>query len=311
MIKKYGGQTLAIVLVLLIVGSIIGFALYARLGRESQRIVDEKSASESDQLVDTIVGLISTSDYEQVKGSDALNFFECDEETLRDDGCSKEQVDLTTLQGFFEALGSDSIDFEEFGIAEDPKSCLSDLSMRYSLPDDEITIEKDDVYSIFVDKVDDWGSCNIKFFMTDSGSSDGFVLSTFYKDGDNYESYGFEDIVGYGYEGKTNLGGNWTSYVSGVDKVEFPAFSPGVGRDVDFLSEIRFKSLGGSSNLRWEASNCDIEDYLVMKVGATCGGKNVVRSFVIPGQVFAPPLFDYVLFNGQGELKPEPISVED
>lgn len=309
MIKKYSGQSLAIVFVLLIVGSVIGFALYTRLSRESNRIVEEKSAAEASELVDTIIGLVSTSDYSSVKSSEALEEIGCSLESFPKDGCTSANLPLDFLQNYFDRLGFGEVDFSKFQASGDD-FCVTELSMRHSLVDDEVTIKKDEVYSIFVDKVN-WDSCNLELSMSDNGGSEGFVLSTFYKEGGKYSPYEFEDIVGYGYE---DLGDNWTLYDSSLkfnksdeSFVKLPKLSS--------LYEIRFKSLGfdegSSSNLRWEASDCEIEDYLVMKVGATCGGKNVVRSFVIPGQLFAPPLFDYVLFNGQGELKPEPISVED
>ncbi len=305
---KYKGQSLAIVLVLLIVGSIIGFALYARFVRESGRVVDEKASAESNELTETIIGLVSTSNYEKVKDDAVLEFLgtDCDEDSLKNEGCRRSGIDLTDLTAFFSGLDID-VDFAELGFDFEPGYCLTELAMRYRLPGDEVTVDQDDAYSIFLNKVD-WPSCNIDFVMTDNGNADGFVMSTFYKDA-SYKDYDFNDILGFSYF-EPEVESHWTPYNSGLDLLSFPAAYPG-SKDGFSLDEVRFKSLGGSSNLRWDVSGtgCSIDDYLMMEVGATCGGKYVGKNFVIPAQVFAPPVFDYVLFNGEGELIPEAIEL--
>lgn len=316
MTKKYSGQSLAIVLVLLLVGSIIGFALYARFVRESERIVDEKASAEANELTETIIGLISTSDYERIIDDDVLDeFFGCSPEDLESSDCRRNDINTEDLKTYFALLGLGDVSFEAFDFEGQGEYCLSEIAMRYGLSDDEITLEQDNSFSLFFNKVEDWSSCSIDFIMTDGGSAEGFVMSTFYgehtedenRDLLSYKDYDFDDIVGFSYQ---DLGGNWTPYVSGIDTLSFPGNYPGL-KDGSNLHEVRFKSLGGVSNLRWEVSDlneCGIDNYLVMDVGSTCGGNySVAKTFVVPREVFAPPIFDYVLFNGKGDLKPQAI----
>jgi len=313
MLKKYTGQSLAIVLVLLLVGSIIGFALYARFVRESERIVDEKASAEANELTETIIGLISTSDYEKIVSDEVLDsFFGCDSDALEISGCRKNNVNTEDLKGYFDLLGLGEVSFEAFDFEEQGEYCLSEIAMRYGLSDDEITLEQDNSFSLFLNKVEDWSSCSIEFILTDGGSAEGFVMSTFYGTHDpdtlrilEYKPYDHEDIQGFYYG---SGGDNWQGYQSSIDKLSFPSVYPGL-KDGYALHEIRFKSLGDSSNLRWEVSGsgCVVKSYLVMEVGSTCQGKYVGKRFLVPSEVFAASIFDYVLFNGEGELKPERI----
>jgi hypothetical protein len=307
--KKYKGQSLAIVLVLLIVGSIIGFALYARMIRDSERTVEEKASSEANELTETVIGLVSTSNYEELQSSDALSFLDCTD-SFETSGCRKSNMSIDELEEYFSILGLQEVDLSSYDFALEDGYCFTELAMRYGLDDDEVTIEQDDAYSLFLGDIGDWDNCSIDFGMTNNGSADGFVMSTFYgnhnAEGEivSYKDYEVEDILGFTY----TSGENWISYASGTDFLSFPDTYPGT-KEGSNLHEVRFKSLGGSSNLRWRVigSGCDVDQYLVMEVGSTCGGKYVGKSFVVPGEVFSPPVFDYVLFNGRGELRPEPI----
>ena len=111
--KNYQAQSLAVVFVLLIVGSVIGFALYSRFAQESRRTVDEKASSEANELTETIIGLISTSSYEKIKSSKVLEFFSCDENDLENDGCHKSEIGLVELEDFFSRMDL-NVDFSEF-----------------------------------------------------------------------------------------------------------------------------------------------------------------------------------------------------
>ncbi len=317
--QKYKGQSLAIVLVLLVVGSIIGFALYARMAREAERTVEEKASSEANELTETTIGLISTSEYGDLQGEEVLHFFgdDCSEREDLFEGCRRSGINLEQLENEFfnDVLGLD-IDFSSFNL-DFENYCFAEIAMRYGLEDDEVTIEQDDVYSIFFNKVRDWSpsGCSIDFFISDSSAADGFTMSTFYGDHDEssnyvlekYKGYQESDILGFLYSGS---GDNWEPGSDWTRKLSFPSAYPGI-KDSYYLNEVRFKSLGGSSSLRWESENCDVDQFLIMEVGSTCGGKYIGKTFVVPSEAFAPPVFDYVLFNGHGELSPEPIPLDE
>ncbi len=305
--QKYSAQALAIVLVLLVIGSIVGFALYTRTARESVRIVDERTSTEANELTETLVGMINASDYATVRGQEVLGFLECETESLyTSEGCRKANLDLSDLQEFSESLGLEGVDFSSFDFfpEQDSDYCTSEIFMRYQSSGDRIEIERDSVHSIFFNRVD-WDLCQgVEFFMEgDESSTQGFVLSTFYGelDGEDinyYKGYEHSDITGYLYG---NTGDNWQTYNG--DGI---SFNPGNSIQGNYsLHEVRFKSIGGRSILTLGDvdGSCDLSESLIVEVGSTCGGKYIGKNFLVLGDIPAPSIFDYVFFSGDGDLK--------
>jgi hypothetical protein len=310
--KKYKSQSLAIILVSLVVGSLVAFALYARIAREADRAVSEKAASEANELTETIIGLVSTTDYDDIKKAEVLDVLypssesPCTEEALYSGGCRRSNITLVELNDFAKALGLENVDLTSFDFDDGVEGdyCSVEIAMRYNSPEDAITIEPDDAYSVFLNRVD-WDSCDsIDFYMEDNDSSEGFVMSAFYGNDDEdgnfveYKEYEQSDIHGFLYSGSEE---NWIDY---NPPLTFPSLDYLVTKDNFPLYELRFKSLGGTSDLSWVVSgDCEIKNYIIMEVGSTCGDKYVGKDLVLHGAVFSPPIFDYVLFNGFGELK--------
>ncbi len=308
--NKYSGQALAIVFVLLIVGSIIGFALYARMIRESERVVDERASTEANELAETIVGLIGTLDYTQVKDNDVLEELDCLHEFPF--SCRVHGLSLNELEEVLDVMGLEDLDFSRFEDEYVEDYCLTELALS-SLSEEGVTIEKDDVYSVFLSNADNLADCVLEFSMDDLDSStSGFVMSQLYveRDGDSiasYKAYEFNDVIGFLYNYTDEQ--NWESY-NLKPKLTFSSEGTyslikeleGVSYDLD---EVRFKSLGGSSKLSWNSSgSCNLGDHLLVEVGATCGGQYVGKNFILPEEYFSPPMFDYVYFQGRGDLTP-------
>ncbi len=309
--NKYSGQALAIVLVLLIVGSIIGFALYARMIRESERVVDEKASSEANELVETTIGFMSTLGYDQIKNENVLwQINECTDVNLQsNDGCRTNNLTLQEVEDLLQEMGIENPDLSDF--ERDINYCVMELAL-YSSASLGITIDKDYSYPIFFNNAENLENCEITFTMEKlEEGTNSFVMSTFYahrnESGEllNYKPYQFEDIVGfkYGEEG----GNNWEEYTTGTDLTFSSSGTYPIKKDLEStlyaIDEIRFKSLGGKSKLIWNAnSDCELEDPLWIEVGATCGGNYVGKSFIMPEESFAPPMFDYVYFQGKGGL---------
>ena len=320
--KKYSSQALAIVLVLLVVGSVIGFALYARMIRESEQLVDERSSAEANELAETMAGLINSAGYERVNNEDIIvTELGCKPEWLdspSSEVCRADELDLEDLKSIFSVIVSDDsdfeIDFQEF--VED--FCVGDLSIRnLSYGDDGVEIEQDESYSVFLSGAD-WDNCGIDFEMKSKSeppspsAAEGFVMSKLYgkydeSDNFSYKPYEFDDVLGFKYVYEVE-DINWKN-PSLENKLSFPDINLGIKEfegENYALDEVRFKSLGGTSLLSWEAdSSCNIGDHLLVEVGATCGGKYAGKSFILPEVYFSPPVFDYVYFQGQGDLVTE------
>ena len=301
--RKYTGQALAIVFAILIIGSVIGFALYARMIRDSERVVDERASIEANELTETVVGLISTSDYDALQGDCVFSFFGCEREGLRGNSCRRSEISLDDLVIFLECLGIEDVDVSRLEFDKD--YCNLELAMRYLRSDEGIVIPKDYAHSFFLHRVD-WDSCNrVSFQMNDEGAR-GFVMSSFYGTVDDGEiialkEYEMDDMEGFLYSG---IDQNWSSYNSGsslsfsLDHNDYSVFKDDYG-----VYEVRFKSLGGVSNLTWSTSgDCDMREALSFEVGATCGEQYIGKTFVVPADMFTHPVFDYVFYSGDENL---------
>jgi len=331
--KKYSSQALAIVLVLLIVGSIVGFALYARMIRESERVVDERSSSKANELAETMSGLINSVGYERVNNEDVIiGHLGCEYEWLESPSsevCRAENLSLVELEEMFSDIVSEEVDYEidfsRFSQEFVEDFCLGELSIRnLSYGAEGVLIEQDESYSVFLSRAD-WNSCWIDFEMkskSESSAAEGFVMSKLYGKYDennnfSYKPYELDDVFGFKYV--YDAGDiNWKD-PSLENKLFFsnsniiPNMNLGIKEfkvesEVKSyaLDEVRFKSLGGTSLLSWEADrSCNIGDHLLVEVGATCGGKYAGKSFILPEVYFSPPVFDYVYFQGQGDLVTE------
>jgi len=309
--NKYIGQALAIVLVLLLAGSIVGFAIYSRMIRESERVVDERYSTEANELTETIIGLMSTLEYDQVRNDEVLELLECDDESILSDGtCRKHNLEISELTEIINSMGIDEeIDFSEFEQEMIDSACLAELSI--SGLDKGFTIQQDEAHSIFLNRVN-WGPADcqqVTFNMTPHGAS-GFIMSAFYGEYENgdlvsYKPYEFNDIVGFKYGAGGN---NWQGYSSGEHLTfglgaDYPAEKSLDGKTYQ-LYEIRFKSLSDSSYLELNTSGkCNLGDNLLVEIGATCGNKYAGKSFVLPEASFAPSMFDYVYFQGKGGIE--------
>jgi|GEM_PF-2362061 len=313
--KKYPSQAFAIVLALLVVISIIGISFYARTLRDTERVIDERSSAEANELAETVIGLIGTLDYSQIRNEDVLDLLGCKEFGLSTEECRKYNLNVSELAEVLQVMGlkEDQVDLSSFAPELNEEFCLTEVAI-HSLSEEGVRIEKDEVYSIFVRGIS-WDDCEMNFRMQDYGAS-GFVMSTFYGDYDSnnnlkyYKPYEFEDIVGFKYGAD---GRNWVRYSSNENltfsssgEENYP-FKKEFGEEEDkkeyFLDEVRFKSLGGASQLSWNIwGNCKVGDYLLVEVGATCGGRYAGKSFILPEASFSPPMFDYVYFQGRGDL---------
>jgi len=314
--KKYSGQAIAIVLVLLVVGSLVGFALYARFARESERVVDERAASEAENLVETVAGLLNSTSYEEVRDTGGSYLCEEGESISPVSFCSKGGMKMRELKGFFNVLGVEEQEltelFEPFEEYEEDY-CSAEIRMRDGTKEDQIIIGQDEVYSVYFNDVLEWDSCSPSFRVSRLGSALGFVMSSFYRgvvdEKLQYKPYELDDIRGFNYN-EQESGFNWDFFDSG-DELIFSSDGSYLTEKGGYpLVEVRFKSLGGESGLKWNVESCPgvKSEFLIFEVGATCGGKSVNKGFIMPGEVFAPPIFDYVLFNGKGDLVPERIT---
>lgn len=322
MSQRYSGQALAIVLVLLVVGSIIGLALYARSLKDTGRVTQEKGSAEANELAETIIGILSTTDYQKIM------------QTCRDgevdyladpDGCKPSGDTLQDVENFLNEVGAatDGSILNNFvgTDATTPKCESADLSLSYATQDDKIPVQKDQAVSIFVPGIN-WAACSITFNMEPTSPNVGFLMSRNYATVDangkvtsflpynpaNVESFCFS-ADGSSCENLNFLGSSWLPYIYGTEagntRLTFPSGLYATTISAKPIYEVRFRSINGDSNLSWTTSgDCSgLSNFIISEVGSTCQGEYVGKTFLIPPSPSAPPIFDYTIFNGKGVLE--------
>jgi len=311
--KKYEGQALAMVLIVLVVAVVIGVSMLSRTLRDSKRVTDEKSSAEALEFADSILDV--------VKGTSVSSLVEvCDREDYgegidSDDGCSVTGVnsvkEFMTLAG----LDSDSLD-----VFDSCSSASSELSLNLSLTDkdDEYEIRDGDVRSFVIKgQSPDPVTCtlDLEFEPRDSEFA-GVVISKVYaKDyteeipGD-YKEYSYDDNLQYCIYGEDSdcsesesMDENWIPVLSGQN-LSIPLSSVS-GYSLD---EIRVKSLGGVVAIRSSLSDAGcVSNTEMLKVVAAsnCVGTYRAKEVIVPLEEWGAPIFDYVMYNGAGGLMPE------
>lgn len=291
--KVYKGQALAIVLVVLMIGSIMVLGLMARNIKSQQKVFDEKLSSESIELSNTLINYSKSITKEQVDaacggtnvgccltGADIADFsgntsigtnFSCQSTNSSDSG----------VRLCFEPVGS----FEDYQLNKDATFALVFVKGSYPNCDMVMNFEQigsghSAIYINFIYAQKD-ASGNVISFKQFDGSDD--IELAFNNDALNWQGW------------EIPVGNNVT--LNTAPKV--------VGGTTYQLDEIRVTAIGSSFNIDLnDSSNCmgDITMYKVT-ADANCGGDYRGNWYYKPIRETALSVFDYTIYNKNGNLE--------
>ncbi len=319
--KKYSGQVLAIVLVVLFVGVIIALALLARTMSDQRQAVEERGSADSLEIADTV--LTSVQDLEL---DEMIGWFDdssvCDDgdgvfTDFETDGCTLDIEEFEQFCEFFEIEEYyDSVIESMMGTCE--YSAVSDIDdsfviyFRFLDEDDFLEIEKDSVFS-FVFKSDNTNACTVELSAKPiEDDPAGIVYTSIYGTASageltNYKPYDFSDIIGQCINGDCDSSSNFLDWnTSSIDsnslqKNTFNNIKSFSGTNYS-LYELRVRPVGADILLA-RGGTCPMEQYVWMESIVNCKGSSRGKYFVLSNEDWAPALFDYVLFNGEGNLQ--------
>lgn len=330
---KYEGQALAIVLIVLIVAVIIALAVVSRTLSDRTQVVRERSSADAveaaNSTLDAVAGISISelAEYAEGPGRSICNLGLTD--SFAEKGCNIESIDdLETFLDFFElAAFYDTInnDLSAKCPASSPEQFDSSLklSFEYTSDDNEISIDKDSVFSIINDgnpPNSDPGTCAIDLNATPlpSGSTAGVITSAVYvrKDGSDIESfkqYQYPDVKAFCISDGCNGNLDWVESTNAswglrlTGNIDDVSIVKTVGVTDYYLQELRIKPIGSDINLVRQATggaNCvSFKDLLKVSVTVNCGDTARGKEIVLTDDEWAPAIFDYVLFNGNGVLE--------
>ena len=189
--EKYSGQAIAIIMVLLVVATIIGFSIYSRMESNREIQVETKESTLALNQADTLLRVFTSSDLNTVQ--DAI----ADINTSLDPGCLDSETgceffgleDITTT---LESLGLEYSDIYDSidNWCEDPDSPVSTtssvkLAITRATSDDFVTYTVGDVFALNTQGLNLVGqACSVQFIINglETGYDEIFTVKKIYMD---------------------------------------------------------------------------------------------------------------------------------
>lgn len=303
--RKYSGQAIAIIMIVLVVATVIGASLYSRMIRNSAEIVDtresQRALEQADSLLDVFISadlpstqslMSSTLSAENPKRFDNISALK----VFLSDG----EIDTSILDG----VGTIT------GWCEPPETGSS-LEVTLSYADETSVIEYNvgDVVALNTSNVTVPDGCKVDLNLTTRGDGDHlFTTKYVYMDGVNVTPYKLEDMQLY------CLGDCSTPSVAPTDSIA-GYFSSGDVMTLDMYSlaqnslyEFRLLPLKEKLGVAVipNAQCGDIFSNYVVRAKVTCKGDTREKQVVIPSvnNMGYSSLFDYTIYNSNGTLNP-------
>jgi hypothetical protein len=310
--KKYEGQALAVIMIVLVVAVVIGMAMLSRTLKDRERVTEEKTSAEALEFSDSILDVVKGTPVEKIEEVCANPDFGGGLE----EGCEVKGV--SAVENFLTEAGVSTSFLDSFG------QCTgngSDVEMSISLAgsDDDYEIRPDTVRAFVLrQQTPDPAACTLDLEFEPRGSENaGVAVSRVYASGydangvpSDYKPYDYDDTVEYCLfrsgdtcPDGTEFSDSWVPLQSG-DTLSVPLTSS----DGHALDEIRVRAVNSAVGVRSSLSSAQcVEDLEMVKivVAANCTGSYRAKELQIPQQEWAFPVFDYVLFNGNGVLSPD------
>lgn len=317
--KKYSGQAIAIVMVVLVVATVIGASLYSRMVRNRGEIVETRESQRALEQADTILDAFISSDLvalqdkiSTVLGSDSDG-----------DGCVSFSS-LSNLRGFLESVNPGVFDDISYSAAwcDEGQDSASSLQGKICYADASSSIEYDvgEVMAINLSDVTLAGSCTARLYFTGAGSVDDylFTVKKVYVDKatGNVQPYrlnpasNIDDMRLY----CLNSGGTDTCddavapRASIEDNLAFGEYID-INLNETNLYEVRVIPLRGKLGVAMVpvGAGCgNILNNYEISAKVNCKGDAREKQVVIPNQnnMGYPAIFDYTIYNANGTLSP-------
>ena len=285
--KTYSGQALAIIMVVLVISSIIGFSIFTRSLRDKRSTVQERYSAEALEVNDNILDYILQNTNEG------------------------EIPDLVIDQEYASEVGGE-YDIENIFDSTKLTVCSLDgtnnkytVKLFYGDNDTVYQVEPGQAFSFVVpekEAVPDACVINVKFQPEDIPANTGFTINKIYRTsptGATIKDYGYSDAETY------CLSTNCTNFEKDPNDFSWdPADTlviPAGGVNLD-----RAQLIAINSRIRFTyeptAACGDLFKTLILRSSATCNGVFRSKEAIIPVHRAHFSIFNYVLFNGSGEM---------
>lgn len=322
----YKAQALAIIMIILIISSMIGFAVFSRSQKAKRTAIQERNSAEAYQVADMILDnlLLSTLEDWLSKGMIGKTYTETQFESgqgndppdpvtvkliktinAQDDGMeiqkgydkgSREISDLTASLG-------NKLDLQNLNICSLREHAQNEyrLSLTEITSQDIITIKPGQTFT-FLREDRNFEGCNLQISVINPNNQQGLVVNKIYHDGNGIKDYDYSDTTSYKFStSNTNFTGNWelkegSSYshivLHHLNNTISAIGLTAVNEEVNFSFSFGAAFGGCSSNF----------NVYKLKASANCGGTYRAKEVVIPAERYTHSIFNYVFFNGIGNI---------
>ena len=288
--KTYSGQALAIIMVVLVISSIIGFSIFTRSLRDKRSTVQERYSAEALEVNDNILDYIL-----QNTNEGEIPDLVIDQE-YASDGVNNIRNLLNMGDNLFNKLTVCSLDGTNNKYT---------VKLFYGDNDTVYQVEPGQAFSFVVpekEAVPDACVINVKFQPEDIPANTGFTINKIYRTsptGATIKDYDYSDAETY------CLSTNCTNFEKDPNDVSWdPATTlviPAGGVNLD-----RAQLIAINSRIRFTyeptAACKNLFKTLILRSSATCNGVFRSKEAIIPVHRAHFSIFNYVLFNGSGEM---------
>jgi len=309
-IKKYSGQAIAIIMVVLIVASVLGASLYSRTLKNKQAASDNKDSIRALEQADSILDLFVRSDYDLLQ-TVAERMYDEDNDTLIYDSVTGEFMDLLTSAEIDTSIitkvqNSDNPWCEDTSTGSSVKITVSPSSS-----DDFVTVDVGSarVFNLEGNTYEPEGDCNISLIFNPVSQYALFTIKKIYINADG-------DIAEYTNDGTTD---DMLAYCVGdCDDISSVAAPTGSFINIESggfvevtlnetrpdgysLYQIRVIPLLNQLQVSNELTSCSSYQFQHMMINAAvnCYGSLREKQIFVPGpdSLGYSSLFDYTIYN--------------
>lgn len=299
--KKYSGQAIAIIMVILVVAAVIGASLYSRMIRNKGEVIDTRESSKALEQSGNILDAFITTDIRELQTNLFSILIEAEDNKVI---IEKNSIgDLKTEIGT--TFGGLDLDLDALGDID--ASCSNyKTSFEFAPPSEGPEYKVGDVMAINLSSVPTVPSgCEVELNFP-SGDNKIFTVKEVYSDGGvGYKPYELADMKVYCTNNCTGMSPT-TSFETWDTK---PILTYNMYNfKQNGLTELRVIPLKGTIEIGVSSENCgNIFDQFLIKATSICSGQERTMQVIIPSATnFGyDPMFDYTIYNSNGALAPE------
>ena len=304
--KKYSGQAIAIIMVVLVVAAVIGASLYSRMIRNKGEVVDTRESQKALEQAGNVLDAFTTSDLPSLQNLLSRKLSEDDDGKIVLDN-------IAAIGAFLQELNGDQMTLGLLGFGESGSCSEPVVTITYAQASDGIEYGVGDVMAINVEGVTIPDGCVAALTFYTAGSGDHlFTTKYVYMDDEgNVQPYELDDMKLYclNSSGSANCGEESVAPPNSIEGI----LASGGSITLNFLDhpnlyEFRILPLKEKIKIGLQGNEAcgHILDNYSIKSTVTCTGQERTMQVVIPNAMNMgyPSLFDYTIYNSSGTLTP-------